>query len=80
MDEKRTKRKRKKYSHDEGHFAPSYIPEFTTPNEYIDARVEILREHLFIEVTDDDVRYLREFKTEGEINAALKGIINKYWG
>lgn len=79
MDEKSTKGKRKKYSHEDGKFLPTYIPEFTTPDEYIDARVEILREHLFIGVTDEDVRYLREFKTEGEICAAIKGLINKYW-
>jgi hypothetical protein len=65
--------------HDDTSFSPTYIPEFTTPEEFIDARVEILREHLKIELTEADIAHLREYRTEGEINAAIKGILNKYW-
>lgn len=65
--------------YDRSGFEPSYIPRFTTPEKYIDARVAILRDHLCIEVTDEDVAYLREFETEAQINAAVRTIINKHW-
>lgn len=65
--------------HDDTSFSPSYIPEFVTPEGFIDERVTILREHLKIELTDEDIAHLREYRTEGEINAAIKGILNKYW-
>lgn len=65
--------------HDDTNFSPTYVPEFTTPDEFIDARVEILRTHMEIEITEEDIAHLREYRTEGEINAAVKGLINKYW-
>lgn len=65
--------------HDDSEFTPSYIPEFTTPEEFIAAKIEMLREHMGIIVDSDDIAYLRQYKREGEINAAVKGIINKHW-
>lgn len=65
--------------HDDTSFSPSYVPEFTTPEKFIDAKIEMLREHFEIGLTDEDIAYLKQYKTEGEINAAVKGIINKYW-
>ena len=65
--------------HDDTDFTPTYVPEFTTPAKFIEDKVKILKEHMQIDVTDEDIRHLYEFKTEGEINAAVKGIINKYW-
>lgn len=65
--------------HDDTAFAPSYIPEFTTPEKFIEAKVKMLREHFQINVTNDDIVYLQQYKKEGEINAAVKGIINKHW-
>lgn len=65
--------------HVENKFAPNYIPKFTTPEKFINAKVEMLREHLLIELSDEDIEYLRRFKTEAQINAAVKTVINKYW-
>ena len=65
--------------HGDGHFRPSYIPEFTTPEQFVDAKVKILRNHLGINITYEDIAYLRQFKTEVQINNAVKTIINKYW-
>lgn len=60
-------------------FTASYIPRFTTPEEFINAKIELLQGELCIHLTYEDKQYLRQFKTEGEINAAVKAIINKYW-
>lgn len=65
--------------HDDTSFSPTYVPEFTTPEEFIAAKVEMLRTHMEIDVTQEDIAHLREYQTEGEINAAVKSIINKYW-
>lgn len=66
-------------AHENTDFTPSYIPEFITPEKYIDAKVKMLQEHMCIDLTDEDISHLYEYRTEGEINAAVKGIINKYW-
>lgn len=68
-----------KGAHDDTDFTPNYVPEFTTPEKFIEAKVKMLRDHMHIDLTDADIAHLREFKTEGEINAAVKGLINKYW-
>ena len=65
--------------HADSNFTPSYIPEFTTPEKFIDAKIELLQDHLEIELDNEDVEFLKQYKTEGEINAAVKGIINKHW-
>ena len=55
------------------------IPVFTNPDKFVDAKIEMLRAVFCIELTVDDISYLRKFKTESEINMAVKKIINKYW-
>lgn len=57
----------------------AYIPEFTTAREFADAKIEMLREQFCIRLTKEDTTHLRSLKTENEINAAVKSIINKYW-
>ena len=65
--------------HHSGQFRPAYIPRFTTPEKFIEDKIGILREHFCIKLTDDDITYLQQFKTEGEINNAVKTIINRHW-
>ena len=55
------------------------IPKFDTPEKFIDEKIEMLRDHFYIQITDEDIAYLRQFKKENEINAAVKSILNKYW-
>lgn len=60
-------------------FEASYIPKFQNPGQFINDKIEILREHFGINLTAEDIAHLCEFTTENEINAAVKGILNKYW-
>lgn len=60
-------------------FEANYIPKFHTPGQFIDDKITILREHFGIKLTAEDIAHLCEFETENEINAAVKGILNKYW-
>ena len=55
------------------------VPRFINADKFVDEKVKILRDQLCIQITDKDIEFLRQFKTEGEINAAVKRIINKYW-
>ena len=64
---------------DDGVFNPSYIHKFTTAREFADAKIEMLRDHMSIELDQDDICHLYSLKQEYEINAAVKAIINKHW-
>lgn len=66
--------------HDDSMYIPSCIPKFTTPDKFIESKVKMLEEDFRIRLTDEDKWHLREYKTEGEINAAVRGLIDKYWG
>ena len=64
---------------EEGVFAPSYIPKFTTARQFADAKIEMLREHMMIDLPPEDIDHLYSLKEECEIIAAVKGLINKHW-
>lgn len=57
-----------------------FMPEFTTAREFADKKIKMLKEQMCIHITKDEALHLRSLKTEGEINAAVRAIINKYWG
>lgn len=65
--------------HEGTDFSPSYVPTFDTPEAFIKDKVRMLRDHFKIDVTPEDIEYLSLYKTENEINTAVKTIINKYW-
>ena len=65
--------------HEDGTFQPSYIPQFTTAREFVDAKIEMLRVHMYIDLDQEDINHLYSLTKEYEINAAVKTIINKHW-
>lgn len=54
--------------------------EFKTPRQYVDAKLKMLRNDMYIQPTPKEVFHLRELKTEGEINRAVASIIDRHWG
>ena len=58
---------------------PSYIPKFENPNQFIEEKLVMLHDHLKITPTNEEINHLYELKTEYEINAAVKTIINNHW-
>lgn len=60
-------------------FLPSYIPKFNTPEKFLEAKIKMLEEDFYITLTEEEKQYLKEFKTEQRINAAIRNIINKHW-
>ena len=69
----------KSHGHADDNFGVSYIPEFTTIEEFVDKKIEMLREDFRIRLSLDDVAHLKSLNTENQVNAAVKAIINKYW-
>lgn len=63
----------------ESEFSPTYIPKFENPEQFIEAKLEMLRGHLKITPTIEEINHLYELKTEYEINAAVKTILNNHW-
>jgi hypothetical protein len=61
------------------HFSPTYIPKFTTVEEYIEARAEILRDDFGIRLTDWDMIRLKKCKNELQVNNTIHTIINEHW-
>lgn len=61
-------------------FAPTYIPEFDTPEKFVDEKIEMLQGQCYIKLSEKDIAHLRTLKTEHAINAAVRSLINKYWG
>lgn len=63
----------------ESEFQPTYIPKFENPNQFIEEKIKMLHRHFKIHPTDAEINHLYELKTEGDINAAIKTILNNHW-
>lgn len=63
----------------ESEFSPSYIPKFENPNQFIEAKIKMLYKEFKIKPTAEEISHLYELKTEVDINAAVKTIINNHW-
>lgn len=64
---------------DESNFSPSYIHKFTTPEKFIEAKIEMLEKDFLIVLTDEELMNLRSYKKENEINAVVRSIIDSRW-
>lgn len=58
---------------------PSYVPEFKDPKKFAEKKIEILERDFKIKLTDKQKLHLKTLKTEREINAAVRQIINDAW-
>ena len=55
------------------------VPDFITPEQYVDEKLEMLTVDMCIVLDDEEVRHLRTLKTEGDINRAVQSIIERHW-
>lgn len=62
-----------------GDYEASYIPQFVDAVSFANTKIDILRDDFRIPLLDSDIKHLRSLKTENEINAAVRAIINRYW-
>ena len=63
----------------ESKFQPAYIPKFENPEQFTDEKIDMLRKHFRIRLTNDEINHLYSLKTEYEINAAVRTILNNHW-
>ena len=57
----------------------SHSPQFTTPAEYLKAKLKILSRDFKIEPTTTELEHLRTLTTEIAIDNAILSIINHHW-
>lgn len=53
--------------------------EFVDADQYASRKVDMLKREMFIDLSDEDERHIRSLGTRGAIDAAVRGMINKYW-
>ena len=53
--------------------------DFETPEQYVDFKLVMLRNDMYIEPTEDEVAHLKTLKTETAIDNAVHSIISRHW-
>lgn len=58
---------------------PSYIQDFKSAVTFAEAKIQMLEKDFQIKLTDKQKLHLKTLKTEREINAAVRSIIDNAW-
>lgn len=53
--------------------------EFVNCEQYANRKITMLKNEMFIDLSDEDAAHIIGLKTRGAIDAAVRGMINKYW-
>ena len=56
-----------------------WLVEFENPKQYVKAKLHMLKHEMFIQPTDEELDHLRSLKTQGDIDRAVKTIIDRAW-
>ena len=56
-----------------------YIEEFKNPKQYIKAKLKMLRNEMFIQPTEEEIRHLLTLKSDVAIDNAIHSIIDRHW-
>ncbi len=64
---------------DEQHFRSGLIPTFKTAVHFAEKKIEMLERDFKIKLTDKQKLHLKTLKTERDINAAVRKIIDDAW-
>lgn len=57
----------------------SWVPRFINHEQYVEAKLRILRCDMYIEPTKEEIEHLHELKTKTAIDNAVHSIINRHW-
>lgn len=58
----------------------NWAEEFRNPKQYVECKLKMLRKHMYIEPTYDEILHLKTLKTRGDIDRAVASIIDRHWG
>lgn len=56
------------------------IPKHTTTESYLKRRLKILKRDFMLDITPNELTYLKSLKTEIAIDNAIRKIVIKHWG
>lgn len=59
--------------------AEAYCATFVTPEQYIEAKLKMLEEEMYITPTSEELSHLKSLKTEVGIDNAVRSIIDRHW-
>lgn len=57
----------------------SWRTPFVSPEKYVNAKLRMLRNDMYIEPTAEEIARLRSKKTEVEIDSVVRGIVARAW-
>jgi hypothetical protein len=63
----------------ESHARMGYVPNFKTAKKFAEAKIDMLERDFKIKLTDKQRLHLLTLKTERDINAAVRSIIDSAW-
>lgn len=56
-----------------------WYDKFENPEQYVEAKLHMLRYNMYIEPTKEELEHLRTLKTECAIDNAVHSIIDRHW-
>lgn len=67
------------YSERRRQFNENYIDEFKNPEQYVKAKIKMLRNEMYISPTEEEISHLLTLKTDVAIDNAIHSIIDRHW-
>ena len=68
------------FNHDsERQIKVKWLVEFKNPRQYVKEKLKMLRNEMYIRPTVEEIDHLYSLKTEGDIDRAVKTIIDRHW-
>lgn len=55
------------------------VSEITDVKQYAERKIDMLKKEMFIEISIDDERHILGLESHCAVDAAVRGMINKYW-
>ena len=56
-----------------------WYDKFENPEQYVEAKLRMLRRDMYIKPTPEEIAHLYSLKTPCEINNAVHSIIDRHW-
>ena len=58
----------------------NWDPGYESPEQYAEAKIDMLQLDMYINLTIDEVLHLKSLKTREDIDRAVHSIIDRAWG
>lgn len=68
------------HDEDQRRYSENWDTNFTTVDRYVNYKLKILRNDMYINPTWEEISHMRDCQTRGAVDAAFRSLITKYWG